>query len=127
MEYVFHHWLGVQQEGTSTGETAYWYGVDQYLYYTINNCWKAGMRFEWFRDEDGTRVGLNRQSNPNNPPYVGDFYSLSLGLNWSPRTNLMLRPEIRADWYDGEAQRLPFDDGTDSSQLMLGLDAILLY
>ena len=85
------------------------------------------MRFEWFRDEDGTRVGLNRPSNPNNPPYVGDFYALSLGLNWKPRTNLLLRPEIRTDWYDGDAQRLPFDDGTDSSQLMLGLDAILLY
>ena len=41
LEYVFHHWLGVQQEGTFTGDAAYWYGVDQYLYYTINNCWKA--------------------------------------------------------------------------------------
>ena len=79
----------LQQEGTFTGETAYWYGVDQYLYYTINNCWKAGARFEWFRDEDGTRVGLNRASNPNNPPYAGDFYSLSLGLNWKPRTNFI--------------------------------------
>jgi hypothetical protein len=126
-EYVFHHWLGAQQDGTVTGSTAYWYGVDQYLYYTINNCWKAGLRFEWFRDEDGTRVGLNRASNPNNPPYPGDFYSLSLGVNWTPTTNLMVRPEIRSDWYDGDAARLPFDDGTDSSQLMLGFDAILLF
>ena len=77
LEYVFHHWLGVQQDGVSRGDTAYWYGVDQYLYYTINDCWKAGARFEWFRDEDGTRVGLNRPSNLNNVPYMGDFYSLS--------------------------------------------------
>ena len=102
---MFHHWLGAQQDGLVTGESPYWYGIDQYLYYTINDCWKAGLRFEWFRDEDGTRVGLNRPSNPNNPPFVGDFYSLSFGVNWQPRTNFMLRPEIRTDWYDGDAQR----------------------
>lgn len=127
MEYVFHHWLGAQQDGALDGGAAYWYGIDQYLYYSINNCWKAGARFEWFRDEDGTRVGLNRPSNPNNGPYVGDFYSLALGLNWKPRTNLMVRPEIRYDWYDGDAVVDPFDDGADSSQLMLGIDAILFY
>jgi hypothetical protein len=127
MEYVFHHYLGAQQEGTYDRGTAYWYGIDQYLYYTINDCWKAGMRFEWFRDEDGTRVGLNRPSNPNNPPYAGDFYSLSFGVNWKPTANFTVRPEIRADWYDGDSHRLPYDDGADSSQLLLGLDAILQY
>ena len=46
---------GLQEAGAVDGSNAYWYGVDQYLYYTINDCWKAGGRFEWFRDEDGTR------------------------------------------------------------------------
>ncbi len=127
MDYVFHQWLGSQADGAVNGDTAYWYGVDQYLYYALNDCWKAGMRFEWFRDEDGTRVGLNRPSNPNNPPFVGNFYSVSAGVNWKPTRNFTLRPEIRCDWYDGDAQRLPYDDGTDSNQLLLGLDAILLY
>ncbi len=127
MDYVFHQWLGAQADGAVNGGTAYWYGVDQYLYYKLNECWKTGLRFEWFRDEDGTRVGLNRPSNPNDPPFVGNFYSLSAGVNWSPTANFTLRPEIRADWYDGESQRLPYDDGTDSSQLLLGIDAILLY
>ena len=63
------------------GHTAYWYGVDQYLYYTINDCWKAGIRVEWFRDEDGTRVGLNRLTNTNDPPYGRNFYSFSAGVN----------------------------------------------
>ena len=127
MEYVFHHWLGFQQRGALDGGQADWYGIDQYLFYKINECWKTGLRFEWFRDEEGTRVGLNRPSNPNDPPFVGNFFSLSLGVNWSPTYNFMLRPEVRYDWYDGNAARLPFNDGADDDQFMLGLDAILLF
>ena len=127
MEYVFHHWLGFQEDGFTNGERADWYGIDQYLYYTINDRWKAGMRFEWFRDEEGTRVGLNRPSNPNVPGFTGDFYSLSTGVNWTPNKNLIIRPEIRADWYDGGAATQPFQDGNKDSQLLLGIDAILLF
>ena len=84
-------------------------------------------RFEWFRDEDGTRVGLNRTTNPNNPPFPGDFYSITMGLNYSPTCNLTLRPEIRYDSYDGNVARLPFNDGLDDNQLMIGMDGILLF
>ncbi|MDF1746575.1 MAG: outer membrane beta-barrel protein [Gimesia sp.] len=127
MEYVFHHWLGLQEDGTVTGERADWYGIDQYLYYTVNECWKAGFRFEWFRDEDGTRVGLNRPNNPNVAPYPGNFYSLTFGANWTPTDNFVLRPEIRADWYDGSAAAQPYDDGLKDTQLMIGFDAILMF
>ena len=106
---------------------AFWYGLDQYLYYTINDCWKSGLRFEWFRDEDGTRVGLNRPSNPNNVPFVGNFYSVSAGVNWSPTSNLMVRPEIRYDWFNGDQPVQPFNDGISSSQLLLAMDAILQF
>ena len=125
LDYVFHQWLGFQEDCAPTGDRADWYGIDQYAYYTINDCWKAGMRFEWFRDEEGTRVGLNRPSNPNNPPLAGDFYSVSCGLNWTPSSNFVLRPELRADWYDGAAN--PYDDGTKSSQFLLGVDGILMF
>ena len=127
LEYVFHHWLGVQADGAADGGDAEWYGIDQYLYYTLNDCWKAGFRFEWFRDEDGTRVGLNRATNPNNPPFAGDFYSLTFGLNWTPTTDLVIRPELRADWYDGNAAVNPFADGVDDSQFMISCDAILQF
>ncbi len=128
LEYVFHHWLGYQEAGAApagevpVGDDAYWYGLDQYLYYTINDCWKVGGRFEWFRDEDGTRVGLNRPSNPNNPPFVGNFWSLSAGVNWTPTTNLIVRPELRWDWFDGVG--LPYADGTQADQLLLAADVI---
>ena len=109
------------------GGQADWYGIDQYLYYTLNDCWKAAVRFEWFRDEEGTRVGLNRPSNPNTPPFAGSFYSLSFGVNWTPTENLIVRPEVRVDWYDGNPATQPFDDGLDDSQVLVGFDAILRF
>lgn len=129
IDYVFHHWLGLQEQGAIDGGQADWYGIDQYLFYTVNDCWKWGVRFEWFRDEEGTRVGLNRPSNPNVPPFPGNVYSLSAGVNWAPTDNFVLRPEIRADWYDGNvnAPQDPYGDGDDASQLMLGFDAIFLF
>jgi hypothetical protein len=124
-DYVFHHWLGFQEAGVAGGERADWYGLDQYLYYALNDCWKAGFRAEWFRDEEGTRVGLNRPSNPNNPPFVGDFYSLGFGLNWNPTNNLALRPEIRADFFDGVGA--PYADGNRDTQALLGIDGIVKF
>ncbi|MCA9161526.1 MAG: porin [Planctomycetales bacterium] len=124
-QYVIHHWFGFQQNGAIGGERADWYGVNQYLYYTIDDCWKLGGRFEWFRDEEGTRAGLNRPSNPNKAPLRGSFYSLTLGLNWTPLPNFALRPEFRADIFDGSA--LPYDDGTSDTQFTIGLDGVVLF
>lgn len=124
LDYVFHHWLGVQEAGAANGSDAIWAGIDQYLTYAVNDCTKVGLRFEWFRDDDGTRVGLNRPSNPNTPPFIGDFYSLSFGVNYAPTRNLIFRPEMRADWFDGSAAA-PFRDGTKDNQFMLGFDVIL--
>jgi hypothetical protein len=60
---------------------------------------------------------LNRTSNPNRPPFIGNFYSLTAGLNWSPSADFTLRPEIRADWFDGDQVIGPYDDGAKNYQL----------
>lgn len=125
LDYVIHHWLGGQSDEFANGQSAEWYGLDQYLYYELNCNLKLGARFEWFRDDDGVRVGLNRPSNPNNPPFVGSFYSFTLGANWTPMNNVMIRPEMRWDWFDGTG--LPYDDGRDDSQFTVGLDAIVRF
>lgn len=51
--YVIQHNLGGQP---GSNGYANWYGVAQYLIYTINPKWSAGTRIEWFRDDDGDRV-----------------------------------------------------------------------
>ncbi len=124
-EYVFHHWLGNQSNNFENGNSAEWYGIDQYLFYTLSSKLRAGTRMEWFRDDDGVRIGLNRPSNPNKPPYVGNLYSLSSGLNYSPVSSMMIRPEVRYDWFDGTGN--PFNDNVSSSQIVAGLDVILTF
>ena len=115
-EYVLQHDLGQQDQVNAAGADAEWYGVNQYLFYTINDCWKAGGRFEWFRDDDGFRVDGSE----------GNFYEVSLGLNWIPTHNLSVRPEVRWDWFEGDGS-LPYDDGTKDNQFTAAFDVIYLY
>ncbi|MBS0209568.1 MAG: porin [Planctomycetes bacterium] len=124
-EYVFHHWLGSQATGYPGGGTALWYGLDQYLYYRINPKWRVGARTEWFRDEGGTRVGLTEPSNPNAAPLPGTYMSWTVGGNWTPARNVVIRPELRWDTYAGSAR--PFNDGQQTYQLLLGADAIVQF
>ena len=106
-----------------------WYGVNQYLLYDINTCWAAGLRFEWFRDEDGSRVTGLGDGNLNQGPFIGDFYEITAGLNWRPHANLAVRPEVRWDWFDSRVAggNRPFDAGDRSSQFLFGCDVIVTY
>ncbi|WP_425614414.1 porin [Anatilimnocola sp. NA78] len=131
-QYIFQHDYGHQVGGQiGGGGSAEWYGINQYLFYTINDCWKWGFRGEWFRDDDGVRVTGVR---PNNPlvgsGFAGNFYELTTGLNYSPTANLTIRGEVRYDWFDGASVAglpLPYADGTRTDQTTLGLDFIYLF
>ena len=126
VEYVFHHHLAFQKDGKLSGGTSQWYGIDQYLYYTISQYVKTGLRFEWFRDDDGTRVsGSPIRGNPNRGPFEGNFYSLSVGLNVKPHANVLIRPEVRRDWFTGN--RRPFDDGDRRRQWLLAINALVQF
>jgi hypothetical protein len=113
-----------------------WYGINQNLLYTLGEKWSAGMRVEWFRDDDGTRVlglgNLDAQGWGGAPGYVGNFTEVTIGLNWKPKANILVRPEVRWDWYDGAANPagtypLPFDDGTSSSQCTFATDIVVMF
>jgi len=132
--YVFQHDNGYQRDGSTftDGQSAEWYGINQYLLYTINDCWKAGLRAEWFRDDDGARVGAVRPGNPLQPGgFAGNFYAISAGLNWTPHANFIIRPEVRYDWYDGISLNGPepfdTDNATDDEQALAALDVIFLW
>jgi hypothetical protein len=125
VEYVFHQWLGTQAKGLADGGTALWAGIDQYLYYRVSKTWLWGARFEWFQDTDGTRVGLNRPSNPNHVPLPGNYYSLTVGPNWVPTGNFLMRPCFRWDFFGGPTgPRRSYNDGVSNQQTMLGFDLI---
>jgi hypothetical protein len=134
-QYIFQHDYGNQVAGDRAGlGSAEWYGINQYLFYTHNDCWKFGGRFEWFRDDDGVRVTGIRPT-INQPlagsGFAGNFFEAALGLNWLPSANLTVRSEIRYDWFDGVAVAgaapLPYDDGTRADQWIWSIDAIYLF
>ncbi len=141
--YVFQHDLGHQDDaatlapnlpGVGANPHAEWYGVNQYLFRKINDCWTAGFRFEWFRDDDGVRVtGLRPDAG--HPlfavpgQFAGNFYEMTAGVNWKPNQNIIVRPEVRYDWYDGLNLNgiEPFSDGNRSDQFLAGVDVIVLW
>jgi hypothetical protein len=106
-----------------------WYGINQHLIRKINNCWSIGARFEWFRDDDGDVVLGFREPHQAPGPYIGNFWELTFGVNWQPREKLIIRNEIRWDWYtaDHPGGPLPFDAGDKSQQFLYGIDLIYLF
>jgi hypothetical protein len=134
--YAFEQVLGGTENVSSTtpGGYAKWYGLDQYLIYTLNPCWSAGARAEVFRDQNGSRVaGLGSvgvDGWPADPGFAGTFTEVTLGLNWRPHPNFVVRPECRWDCYSGSTNhqdQLPFGDGTRSSQFLFATDLIFNF
>jgi hypothetical protein len=138
LQYVAQHDNGLQENGVAAGVDAEWYGLNQYLFYTINECWKLGARGEWFRDDDGVRLAAAPHRamgaaggfapGPAGLPgsLAGNYYEIALGANWTPHANLVVRPELRWDWASGTTAA-PYDDFTKDSQFIAAVDAILLF
>jgi len=136
LSYAFEHVFGGTVENDNPalfGPYAKWYGLDQYMFYTINQCWSAGARVEWFRDQEGTRVAGIGNLNygwPAGPGFAGTFTEVTVGLNWHPNLNVVIRPEARWDCYTGSTNlqgQLPFGDGTRSSQFLFATDLIVSF
>ncbi len=146
LQYVLQHDYGIDLNGSVRPEAegrqrdnAEWYGLNQYLLYDINDCWGLGFRFEWFRDDDGSRVGGIGAPNgwnlgpdiPNDQiGWAGNFFAATFGINWKPTDRIIVRPEGRWDWYDGptDAQgRFPYDFGEHGSQFTFGTDLIITF
>jgi hypothetical protein len=119
-----------------------WYGINQYLLWqqTDKVTWVGN--FEWFRDENGYRVGpfLPTPTTPGSATrglaaprfgYAGNFYQVTVGPKWMPTKNLYIRPNLRFDWYSGESlnpdQSKPFGDGNKSGQALLATDVGFVY
>ncbi len=139
LKYALQHVYGFTNNGDlyNAGNDAEFYSLVNYLYYEMNPCWSAGMRLEWFRDDDGSRVAgvgsIGRYGWTSPPGFAGDFGALSVGLNWRPHANIVVRPELRWDWYNGldhanagVGQR-PFDGGTRNDQFLIAADLVVTF
>ncbi len=141
--YVAQSDFGVQANALGDGRAAHWYGLNQYLYYKVNNCWSWGVNAEWFRDDLGFRVGgflPNYTSGQVNSVirglpttmsgFAGNFFQITCGPRWTPNPNLVIRPNMRWDWYNGDRNAngfTPYGDGQQFQQGILGTDVILVF
>ncbi len=127
--------FGAQTKGESEGDTSTWGGLSGIATYKLNCCWTAGTRMEWFRDTDGTRVApVGDFGTPNGNAasaggFAGNFYDLTMGLNYHPNANLQVRPELRYDWFTGQYLNgvEPYHDGRSNHQWIGSIDAILQF
>ena len=74
-------------------------GVNQYVFYDLNDSMAVGARLEWWRGA------------------AGHEYAFTTGLNWRPESkyDLVLRPEFRVDWNDAGHEEIA------------GIDAVIAF
>lgn len=133
---------------------AMWFGANTYLIYQALQTLQLAINFEWFRDNNGVRVGavlptissattavagMNSAAGVSpaltRANYIGNFYQITFGPKWQPQKNFFVRLNGRFDHFDGTALNgsatngfaMPFRDGTSRNQFVVGLDAALLW
>ena len=103
-------------------------GINNYLIYTIDDCLAFGGRFEWWNVDADSSGFL-----PATALSAGEFdvTALTLGLNYKPHANVIVRPEVRWDWVETSSTVASLADfgvlGDDDSQTTFGVDAIFLF
>lgn len=122
LHYKLQHDLGIEEKSASA-DAAKWYGINQYLTYDINDKLGAGVRLEWFRDEDGARVGAIGNGNTM-PGGKNHYLAATVGLNYSPISWLTLRPEVR---YDHATENNAYNQGLSNDQVLISADAIVRF
>jgi hypothetical protein len=100
LQYVFQ----TDFVGTNTDTADDDLGVNQYLFYTVNDCWKLGGRVEWWQ-RDGESL-----------------WEVTAGVNWLPHPNFVLRPEIKYNEGDALATL-----GLPDNSLIFAIDAIFTF
>ncbi len=143
--YVGQSDFGTQDNALVNGKSAQWYGLNQYLFLKRSAAISWGLGFEWFRDEDGFRVGqllpsigapdargVTYNNNGLAGGFAGNFYQITFGPQWRPggQQNIWFRPNLRWDWYEGQRNaggQLPYDNGTDHNQWIWGTDMVVTW
>jgi len=103
-------------------EDAEWYGVNTHLTYDVRDDLVAGIRGEWFRDQNGVRVGYPARTTY--PGVASSYYAITAGVTWKPVKWLNLRPNVRYDWADGAK---PFDGGNQDNQFLFSTDMTMTF
>jgi hypothetical protein len=110
-------------ESQAAQSAAEWMGLVNSLTYAINAELAAGVRLEWFRDDDNFRA-LSPAREGLAASQASSYYAVTVGLKWQPNGWLTFRPNARYDWSDGSR---PFDGGNSGTQWLVSLDCTLRF
>jgi hypothetical protein len=111
-QYVLQSDLLTSDE-TDEVEDALSYGVVNYLFYTINDCWKWGTRAEWWKSNQL----IDDQTS---------YYAVTTGLNYKASANLIIRPEVKWNWTPAE-DAVEDEIGEEFDNTIFGIDAIYTF
>lgn len=113
---------------TASLHGARWYGITNYLTYDIGEKLSTGLRVEWFRDQDNSRVMPGAFSSHVDG---GNYVNVTMGLNYRHNDRWTFRPEARWDWSDTKSNDLSvpgaFGDFQQNDTFTLSLDAIFTF
>jgi hypothetical protein len=104
----------------------HWYSVSQYVFYQLTNKLTFGIRGEWFRDVNHSRI-LGYA--PVGQIEGSDYSQITVGLNWKPYDCLVIRPEARWDWSDVSSPGgvFPYRNHGKKSQNTISLSAMVTF
>ena len=90
-------------------------GLNQYLLYEVNDKVGVGTRLEWWQGD----VLTGYAPHGGVLPAAGSlsYYAATFGVNFKPRSNIILRPELRHDW----------SPAANYDQTYFGMDAIFSF
>lgn len=81
-------------------------GINQYLLYSVSDCLSYGTRAEWWKFDGRSQ------------------YAWTVGLNYKPHANIILRPELRHDWNPSGTR---FNADNKDNFTTVAMDAILTF
>jgi len=110
--YKFQHDYGYQALGFNE-KSARWYGIEQDLMYDVSQQVTAGLRGEWFRDQNGLKVMFDG--------VPATYYGITAGLFWKPLKWITVRPELR---YDISSNPV-YNDLTDRQQFTVATSFVI--
>lgn len=99
-------------------EDAEWYAVEAILRYDFTPWFYVALRGEWFRDDDGVRTPTGIDQN---------LYAVTFTPTFKVTDNVVIRPEIRADFSDEDV--FEDDDGAlnEDTQVTGAVNAIFYF
>lgn len=111
---VFHvDYLDTEDASGATVRESW--GLNQALLYSLNDCLALGARYEWYQHE-GIFGPLGQED---------EIEALTLGLNYRPHANVVVRPEVRWDEDHSTNRVVGLEEGRN--QTTFGIDTILTF